>query len=174
MPGKDPARKRRSTYLRPYLEEDEAKREEDRAGSDEGGGGREATKGPKKRAGSVHTLEGDLSSPSSLVAGSSSPPFVHASKGERASRSLVVDETLAITPGAVAVRGPGYGGGDDDSADFGDGDAPPTAARVPRREREGGGDNGATCDDALLRVESYAVAAGPTDDEIRQRILAGT
>jgi hypothetical protein len=77
-------------------------------------------------------------------------------------------------PGAVAVRGPGYrgggGGGDDDEEDD------------PSTVRGGGAGDGVNgdCEEASetpLHVDSYAVMAvpkGPTDEEIRQQILAGT
>jgi hypothetical protein len=173
MDAKNPTRKWRSTYRRRHGEDEEAKQEEGLGGLDtEGGGGR---KSKQKRAGSVQFSErkADLTSTSSpLVPGFSSSPLPgDADKNKRTPRSLVVDDPLAITPGAVAVRGPGYCG-NDDSADFFDGDAP-TLARVDGGEREGE-HNGETSD-ALLRVESYAVVhTGRTDEEIRQQILAGT
>jgi hypothetical protein len=71
-------------------------------------------------------------------------------------------------PGAVAVRGPGFRGDDDEVDDI-------------STVRGGGTGDGANGDDEMpdapLQVDSYAVMAvqkGPTDEEIRQQILAGT
>jgi hypothetical protein len=78
-------------------------------------------------------------------------------------------------PGAVAIRGPGYRGGD------GDGDGSHlTPARVEGRggvdddscRGSGGDDIEAEATDAPLHVTAYAVKALPTEEEIRQRILA--
>jgi hypothetical protein len=82
------------------------------------------------------------------------------------SAAEVEAEPPLATPGAVAVHGPGYRG-DEVEDDGGDG----STARV------GGG--GAGVDEASeappFHVDSYAVHhKGPTDEEIRQQILAGT
>lgn len=68
-------------------------------------------------------------------------------------------------PGAVAVPGPGFQGDEGDDV---------STVRVGGRGlgAEGGGDDDAT--DAPLQVDSYAVIEGPTDEELRQRILANT
>jgi hypothetical protein len=73
------------------------------------------------------------------------------------------------TPGAVAVHGPGYRGNEGDPDDG-------STVRVGGRGDSGAGreenDDEATA--APLQVDSYAVKEGPTDEEIRQQILAGT
>jgi hypothetical protein len=74
-------------------------------------------------------------------------------------------EPPLATPGAVAVHGPGYRGDVEDDG------------RDTSTVRVGGG--GAGVDEASeappFHVDSYAVHhQGPTDDEIRQQILAGT
>jgi hypothetical protein len=74
-------------------------------------------------------------------------------------------EQLA-TPGAVAVHGPGYRGSDEDDDD----DDEEEDAQVGRVRGEGENDE---VSDAPLHVDSYAVNVGPTDEEIRQRILDG-
>lgn len=67
-------------------------------------------------------------------------------------------------PGAVAVPGPGFQGDDDDDV---------STVRVGGlAAREGGGDDEAT--EAPFLVDSYAVNEGPTDEELRQRVLAST
>lgn len=78
-------------------------------------------------------------------------------------------EPLATTPGAVAVRGPGYRGDVEEDDDDGEGGEVPTV-------RMGGGRGGEVDEamDAPLQVDSYAVKEGPTDEEIRQQILANT
>jgi hypothetical protein len=70
---------------------------------------------------------------------------------------------ISTAPGAVAVRGPGYRGEEDDE------DGEVSTVRVGGGRQE---DNGAS--EAPLHVDSYAVKEGPTDEEIRQRILANT
>jgi hypothetical protein len=74
------------------------------------------------------------------------------------------DFVVEVLPdhGAFAVRGPNYHGSDDDD-DEEDDDV----------SGGGGGDDEAS-DDAPLRVDSYVVRERLTDDEIRERILAGT
>jgi hypothetical protein len=72
------------------------------------------------------------------------------------------------TPGAVAVRGPGYRGDDD-----GEGNDEEDASTA----RAGGGRAGVDAEASEAppyHVDSYAVNEGPTDEEIRQRILAST
>jgi hypothetical protein len=71
------------------------------------------------------------------------------------------------TPGAVAVHGPGYRGNEDDPDDG-------STVRVGAERGGGGGQDDDEATDAPLQVDSYAVHVGPTDEEIRQQILAGT
>jgi hypothetical protein len=77
------------------------------------------------------------------------------------------DEPMQLAiPGAVAVHGPGYRGDHDEAGDV-------STVRVGRDDGRDDDDEAAT-DAPPIHVDSYAVNAGPTDEEIRQRILAGT
>jgi hypothetical protein len=81
------------------------------------------------------------------------------------------DFVVEVLPdhGAFAVRGPNYHGSDDDDDDDDDEDEDDDVSGGGG----GGGDDEAS-DDAPLRVDSYVVRERLTDDEIRERILAGT
>jgi hypothetical protein len=72
------------------------------------------------------------------------------------------------TPGAVAVRGPGYRGDDEDEGND-DEDASTTRAGGERA-----GVDAEASEAPPYHVASYAVNEGATDEEIRQRILAST
>ena len=64
------------------------------------------------------------------------------------------------------MRGPGYRGDGDGGSD--------EDVSTVRGGGEGGGIGSDEASEAPLHVDSYAVNVGPTDEEIRQRILANT
>jgi hypothetical protein len=97
--------------------------------------------------------------------GSADKPSAGTEEGGGAADAAVGHE---VRPGAVAVRGPGRGANDGDDDDD-DGVRVGGAGRAPAN----GNEDGTTEEAPPFHVDSYAVHKGPTDEEIRQQILAG-